>query len=153
MTGCFWEDMDMDEFTREEWESVCDGCARCCVFKLRDEESGDILYTDVACALLDLETCRCSHYENRRTLVPECVVLTPGMRDEMRWLPETCAYRLLSEGKALPSWHPLITGNPDSTRDAGMSVRNRVVPESEVEDVTEHVVDVQSCGRPRDEEG
>lgn len=146
MSGYFWENKGLEELTRQQWESLCDGCARCCVYKLRDDDSGDILYTNVSCRLLDMETCRCSRYAERRRLVPECVVLNAKMRDEMRWLPSTCAYRLLAAGRELPSWHPLITGDPNSTRDAGMSLRDRAVPESEAGDLIDHIVDVQPTG-------
>lgn len=146
MSGRFWENVDLEELTREEWESLCDGCARCCVYKLRDEDGGDIMYTNVACRLLDLNACRCSRYEERRELVPECVVLNAAMRDELLWLPATCAYRLLAAGKQLPSWHPLVTGDPNSTRDAGMSARARVIPECEAGDLIDHIVDIQHSG-------
>lgn len=117
--------------TPAEWESLCDRCARCCVLKEMDEDTGKITYTDVACRHLDLEHCRCTCYSNRKTLVPECINLSAANTEPFAWLPSTCAYRLLYEGKKLPLWHPLISGNRNSTRNAGMSIRNRVISEND----------------------
>lgn len=143
MNKPFWEFKALTEMTREEWESLCDGCARCCLVKLEDEDSGDVHYTNVVCDLLDQETCRCTQYQSRSKLVPECVVVTPDVLDQLHWMPSTCAYRLLWEGKPLPDWHPLLSGNADSVHLAGISVRGRVYRESEisVDELEEHIVD------------
>ena len=127
ITKQFWQQKAMDEMTTQEWESLCDSCARCCVYKTEDEETGEIEYLPIACPQLDLETCRCSNYDTRQEFEPECATITPENIDSLTWLPETCAYRLIAKGQDLPSWHPLITGNPDSTKEFGMSVRNRVI--------------------------
>lgn len=118
--------------SQAEWESVCDGCGKCCLVKLEDEENGQVYYTDVACEQLDLDTCRCRNYSQRKQLVPTCICLTVDDLDDFHWLPRTCSYRLLHEGKGLPGWHPLITGNAESVHMAGISVRDKVVPESAV---------------------
>src|SRR5690606_31601142 len=101
----------------------CDGCAKCCLVKLEDEDTGKLFYTDAACRLLDSQTCRCTDYRNRSRLVPDCVTLTPARLRKIDWLPPSCAYRLLSEGKDLPSWHPLVSGDPETVHRAKMSVR------------------------------
>lgn len=128
--------------TRQEWESLCDGCARCCLVKLEDEDDASIHYTNVVCDLLDLETCRCTRYESRSKLVPECVVVTPEVLDQLHWMPPTCAYRLLWEGKTLPEWHPLVSGDPESVHLAGISVRGRVYKLHEIDEaeLQEYVV-------------
>ena len=129
----FWRRKTLTEMTKAEWESLCDGCGKCCLLKLEDEDSGEVSYTDVACKLLDMETCRCSHYVTRKRHVPDCIKLTPNLVDQLRWMPSTCAYRLLSEGKDLAWWHPLVSGDPETVHRAGVSVRGRAVPEAEVE--------------------
>ena len=127
--------------SQEQWESLCDGCARCCLHKLHDVETDEIYYTSVACRLLDQVSCRCSDYRRRQRLVPDCVVLDASHRGEMGWLPETCAYRLLDEGGELPDWHPLVSGDPNSVHRAGISVRGRTVSEEGVhEDDMENYV-------------
>ena len=125
----FWESKTLREMTHEEWEALCDGCAKCCVHKLQDDLTGEIHYTCVACRLLDVNTCRCTNYPNRSELVPDCAVLSMDHPDYFDWMPETCAYRLLHEGKPLPEWHPLITGNPSSVHDHGASARKKLIPE------------------------
>jgi hypothetical protein len=123
----------MDQMTAPEWEALCDGCGKCCLNKLEDEDTGELLFTRVACRMLDDATCRCSDYPNRKRHVPECVVLTPKtLPDIAYWMPDTCAYRLLYDGQSLPDWHPLVTGDPDSTHKAGMSMRGRTISESRV---------------------
>ena len=139
----FWEVKSLTEMNQQEWESLCDGCARCCLIKLEDEDSGDIHYTNVVCNLLDLESCRCTQYQSRSQLVPECVVVTPEVLDQLHWMPSTCAYRLLWEDKPLPEWHPLVSGNADSVHLAGISVRGRVYRQAEIndDDLEDHIVD------------
>lgn len=139
----FWRRKRLADMTTEEWESLCDGCGKCCLVKLQDADTDAVAYTDVACRLLDCDSCRCSDYPNRKTKVSDCVVLSPDLVNELGWMPSTCAYRLLKEGKDLYWWHPLISGNPDTVHDAGISVRGRVISETVVEDaeLPEHVVD------------
>ncbi len=139
----FW-DRPLRQLNGAEWEALCDGCGKCCLNKLEDEDTGELAFTRVACRLLDPETCRCGQYENRRTFVPECVFLTPKTIAKVAWwLPATCAYKLRHEGRPLPDWHPLITGDPDSVHDAGQSVRGWTVPEYEVpeEDWEDHIIE------------
>ena len=128
----FWE-RPLTELSPEEWEALCDGCGRCCLNKLEDEETGEIALTRVACKLLDNETCRCASYTDRHAYVPECIVLTPStIPDHLHWLPATCAYRLRHEGRPLYPWHPLVSGDPDSVHRAGISVAGWTVSEAEV---------------------
>lgn len=138
----FWETKTLEQMNTAEWEALCDGCAKCCLVKLEDEDSGDIFYTKVVCRYLDEETCRCSEYQRRNELVPHCVWLTPDMVDEFHWLPATCAYRLIAEGKPLLPWHPLISANPSSVHTAGVSVRGRVLSEEYVhpDGLEEHII-------------
>jgi uncharacterized cysteine cluster protein YcgN (CxxCxxCC family) len=137
----FWESTPLSAMDPDRWESLCDGCAKCCLEKFEDENTGHIVYSNVACRLLDLETCRCSDYRDRARHVPDCIALAPAVLEDPRWLPETCAYRLVAEGKALPDWHPLVSGDPDSARAAGQSVYGRVVPEAEADDPILHLID------------
>ena len=118
----FWKTKTLAEMSRVEWESLCDGCGRCCLNKLEDEDTGRFLYTRAACKLLDLKTCRCTDYANRSSKVPDCVTLTPENVASLGWLPGTCAYRLLDEGKPLAWWHPLVSGRQDTVAEAGISV-------------------------------
>ena len=126
--------------TPSEWESLCDGCGKCCLHKLQYEDTGEVCYTNVACRLLDLQSCRCSKYEQRKRFVPDCVQLQPNNVGELKWMPSTCAYRLLAEGKDLPSWHPLVTGHPDSVHHAAQSVRGRAIPERRAKQLEHHLV-------------
>lgn len=123
----FWRHKTLEEMTRDEWESLCDGCARCCLLKIAPDDSGDVRYTAARCELLDDATCRCTRYEQRTRLVKDCVRVTPALAREASWLPSTCAYRRLGEGKDLPEWHPLRTGDERSVLDAGMTIRGRSV--------------------------
>lgn len=122
----FWRTKPLSAMTAQEWESLCDGCGRCCLVKLEDEDTGAIAYTDVACRLFDAGTCRCSDYANRSQKVSDCVRLTPEAVETIGWLPPTCAYRLVREGRDLPAWHPLVSGDAGSVRAAGVSVAGRV---------------------------
>lgn len=139
----FWRRKRLADMTAEEWESLCDGCGKCCLIKLQDPDTDVVVYTDVACRLLDCDSCRCTDYPNRKTEVPDCVVLSPKLVDELGWMPSTCAYRLLKEGKDLYWWHPLVSGDANTVHEAGISVRGRAIGEPLVEDadLPEHVVD------------
>jgi uncharacterized protein len=139
----FWE-KPLTSLTPREWEALCDGCGRCCLNKLEDEETGEVAFTRLACRLLDDESCRCTQYDIRRQFVPECVFLAPKtIKDIAYWLPSSCAYRLRWQGEALPDWHPLISGDPESVHRAGQSVRGWTVPEYEVpeEDWEDYVIE------------
>ena len=136
----FWKRKALHEMTGPEWESLCDGCGKCCLNKLEHEVTGEILYTDVACRLLDLETCRCVSYEDRQRFVPDCRRLTPQNAGKIPWLPTTCAYRLLAEGEDLKWWHPLVSGTTNTVLEAGISVFGRVVSERDTDDLEDHVV-------------
>ncbi len=139
-TTPFWRSKALHEMTRAEWESLCDGCGRCCLHKLRDEDTDEIGWTEVACRLLDTQSCRCSDYANRKARVPDCVKLTARRVAGIDWLPPTCAYRLLAEGQDLPWWHPLVSGRPETVHEAGVSVRGKAVPEREAGPLENHVV-------------
>jgi hypothetical protein len=136
----FWKHKRLTEMTKREWESLCDGCGKCCLHKLEDIDDGEITYTNVACRLLDLKTCRCTNYARRSRIVPDCVELTPANIKTLHWMPSTCAYRLLAEGKDLPWWHPLVSGDPDTVHRAGVSVLGRVVPEEKAGALELHLV-------------
>lgn len=138
----FWEEKALEEMTPDEWESLCDGCARCCLHKLEDEDSGDIHYTRVVCRLLDQEACRCTRYQDRNRLVPTCVWLTPETARTYEWLPDTCAYRRLALGQSLPEWHPLISGDAGSVAAAGITVTGMCVSEEHVhpDGYEEHII-------------
>ena len=125
----FWQTKTLNEMTPDEWEALCDGCAKCCLHKIEDEDSGEVYFTFVACRLLNTNTCRCQDYEHRSELVKDCLLLTPSMAYTLEWLPKTCAYRMLAEGRGLAPWHPLVSGNPDSVRQAGISVYGRIISE------------------------
>jgi len=122
----FWRRLTLDQMSGDEWESLCDGCGRCCLHKLRDDDTGALSFTNVACRLLDHKSCRCSDYAHRRRRVPDCVALTPAEVRAIDWLPPTCGYRLVAEGRDLYWWHPLVSGDPESVHAAGVSVRGRV---------------------------
>jgi uncharacterized cysteine cluster protein YcgN (CxxCxxCC family) len=136
----FWRRKTLSEMTRAEWESLCDGCGRCCLHKLRDEDTDELGWTEVACRLLDTQSCRCSDYANRKQRVPDCVKLTAKLVAQIDWLPPSCAYRLLQEGKDLPWWHPLVSGTPETVHQAGVSVRGKAVRERDAGALEDHVV-------------
>lgn len=140
----FWERKPMADMSQKEWEALCDGCGKCCLNKLEDEDSGQIALTRIACRLLDDSTCHCSQYEIRHQFVPECIVLKPdNIESHLYWMPDTCAYRLVYEGRALFDWHPLVSGNPDAVHHAGVSVRGWTIPEFEVpeEEWEDHLIE------------
>jgi uncharacterized cysteine cluster protein YcgN (CxxCxxCC family) len=141
----FWKTTPLQEMTQEMWESLCDGCAKCCLQKLEDEETQEIFFTNIVCDLLDPESCRCTDYANRSTRIPNCVTLSVSDLDDPYWLPETCAYRLLAEHKELPLWHPLVSGDPTSVETAGHSIKGRTIPESEADDWEHHLIDWITC--------
>ncbi len=122
----FWRTKALEEMSTVEWESLCDGCGRCCLVKLEDEDTGEIHFTDLGCRLLDGKTCRCTDYSHRRRRVRDCIKLTPQTVLSLSWLPKTCGYRLVAEGQDLASWHPLVSGSSETVHEAGISVRGRV---------------------------
>ena len=122
----FWQRKGLRDMTAAEWESLCDGCGRCCLSKLEDEETGEVYFTDIGCRLLDGATCRCRDYPNRSAKVEDCVRLTPEVIETVTWLPPSCAYRLIHEGRDLYWWHPLVSGDPETVHAAGVSVRGRL---------------------------
>ena len=137
----FWEQKPLAAMTRAEWESLCDGCGKCCLHKLEDEDTGDIYPTNVACRLLDRKAGLCRDYANRRRYVPDCVRLTVAKLARLEWLPSTCAYRLLGEGKPLPDWHYLVSGSREAVHEAGESVRGWTVSEDDAGELEYHIVD------------
>ena len=139
----FWDDKSLAEMSQTEWEALCDGCGRCCLIKLEDEDSGEVFTSDVRCRLLDDASCRCNDYENRQAKVPDCIRLTPDNVTKLAWIPNSCAYRRLAEGRGLAWWHPLVSGDPTSVVAAGVSVKGRTVNENDVTpgDWEKHAVD------------
>ncbi len=133
-TKPFWRDKTLAEMSAAEWESLCDGCGLCCLIRFEDEDSGQITPTFVACKLFDGETCACTNYRQRRRHVPDCIKLTPHNIASLPWMPLSCAYRRLHEGKDLPAWHPLVTGDRESVHAAGVSVRGRTISEATLDD-------------------
>ncbi|MBT8339075.1 MAG: YcgN family cysteine cluster protein [Desulfatitalea sp.] len=128
----FWIGKTLAQLTSAQWEALCDGCGRCCLQKLKNPTTGKVYYTWVACFLLDTKTCYCKDYDQRHSIVPDCLELKPDTILKLRWLPKTCAYRRVAEGNPLPDWHPLITGTPDSVRTAGIAICHRAVSEEHV---------------------
>lgn len=146
MSEAFWRRKPMHEMTASEWESLCDGCGKCCLHKLEDEDDGEVYYTDVACKYLNLKTARCNDYVNRLVNVPECLNLTPHNVHRMHWLPQTCAYKRLDQGEDLPGWHPLVTKNAAKSltkmKRKAISVAGQAVSELDVhpEELQERVI-------------
>nr|WP_202385546.1 YcgN family cysteine cluster protein [Altericroceibacterium endophyticum] len=147
----FWE-LPLKQLDSEEWEALCDGCGRCCLHKLEDEDSGAIAETNVACKLLDTRTARCSDYRNRKSFVPDCMRLTLKLVDEVTWLPASCAYRRRAEGDPLPEWHYLLTGSTRAMEAAGVSVAGRVISETDAGPLEQHLVDWGFGEREEDED-
>jgi uncharacterized protein len=141
MTARFWEDTPLDQLDRAQWEALCDGCGKCCLHKLEDDETGELHATNVACKLLDRRSGRCSDYKHRHAYVPDCIRLTPAKLRTMDWLPSTCAYVLRADGLPLPEWHHLNSGDPDSVHRAGASVRGWTISEIDAGDLEYHVID------------
>jgi len=136
MNDQFWKRKSLSAMTGAEWESLCDGCGLCCMLKVQDEDTGDVFYTDVACRLFDIETCRCTDYANRAKQVADCLVLTPDEKEAYEWLPDSCSYRRLANGQELLGWHPLITGRPESGHEAGISMQGKAISENDADEWT-----------------
>ncbi len=140
MSPPFWETTSLAELDATQWEALCDGCGKCCLNKLIDEETDELVFTNVACDLLNLKSCQCSDYANRFRKVPDCIQLTAGQIAEFAWLPDTCGYRRLAEGRPLPDWHPLLTGSRSAMHAAGQSVRGKAIPERQRGDWEAHII-------------
>ncbi|MBZ6387693.1 MULTISPECIES: YcgN family cysteine cluster protein [Pantoea] len=137
----FWQTKRLDQMNDDEWESLCDGCGQCCLNKLQDADTDEIYFTNVACNQLNIKTCQCRNYERRFEYEEDCIKLTRENLTQFNWLPRTCAYRLLGEGKALPAWHPLLSGSKSAMHAQRISVRYIAVRESEVRDWEDHIID------------
>ncbi|PIP01825.1 MAG: hypothetical protein COW18_14515 [Zetaproteobacteria bacterium CG12_big_fil_rev_8_21_14_0_65_54_13] len=139
----FWKEKAMSEMSDDEWESLCDGCGRCCVWKFEDEDTAEILYTDIRCQQFNESTCRCTDYPQRTTIEPECMDIRALEEKQFAWLPESCAYRLLHEGKPLFDWHPLISGDKQSVHTAGISLQHKTTSPEGIteEDIIRHIID------------
>ncbi|MDX8404893.1 MAG: YcgN family cysteine cluster protein [Mariprofundus sp.] len=139
----FWEDKTLTELTKQEWESLCDGCGRCCVWKFEDEDSHEILYTDIRCHQFNDSSCRCIDYPRRATIVPECMDIRTLADKQYAWLPDTCAYRLRHEGKPLFDWHPLIAGDKTAMHTADISLQHGTTSPEGIteEDIIHHIID------------
>lgn len=138
----FWKNYPLDQLTNTEWEALCDGCGLCCLVKLQDEDDGEVVYTKVACQLLDTQTAQCSDYANRKQFVPDCLQLTPKLVPQLNWLPKSCAYKRVDQGLDLPDWHPLLTGKAQSDIPAKKSAAKRCISEKDInpDDIEEYVV-------------
>ncbi|MDD2659209.1 MAG: YcgN family cysteine cluster protein [Methylococcales bacterium] len=136
----FWKIKKLAEMTAEEWESLCDNCGKCCLHKLEDQNTGKIVFTNVACKLINLNTCRCTRYNERTRLVTECLDLKQFGSTQFNWLPSTCAYRLLNDGKELPEWHPLLSGSAASVKRAGVSISSYAIKESKAMNMEDHII-------------
>lgn len=142
-TNPFWQTKRLEEMSRTEWESLCDGCGLCCLIRFEDEDTGDVFPTRVHCKLFDSQACTCSDYANRKVHVPDCVKLTPGNVETLHWMPLSCAYRRISEGRGLAAWHPLVSGDPETVHTAGVSVRGQTISELDLA-VPEDAVDFEA---------
>jgi len=140
----FWQHKSLSEMSASQWEALCDGCGRCCLHKLEDADTGEIFYTSIACHLLDIHRCHCTAYSNRAKAASDCLVLILQNTEIFSWLPKTCAYRRLFEGRALPPWHPLVSGDPESVHAAGISLRHRAVSDLHVnaQDFENYIIDI-----------
>ncbi len=136
----FWKTVPLSEMTEQQWESLCDGCAKCCIFKFEEDETDHILQTDVVCKLLDLNNCSCTRYSERKVLVPDCISITHDNILDLKWMPASCSYRLLALGKDLPPWHPLLSGDQNSMKLADKTVQGHVVSEADVDDVEARII-------------
>lgn len=134
----FWRSKSLEELSQEEWESLCDGCGRCCLLKLQDEDTEEVFLTRISCRLLNIGTCRCTDYERRQELVPDCLSMSPELIRTLAWLPPSCAYRRVAEGRELAWWHPLVSGTTETVHQAGISVRSWARPEGMVKDDSLH---------------
>jgi uncharacterized cysteine cluster protein YcgN (CxxCxxCC family) len=132
MSRPFWETTPLDRMTPQQWESLCDGCGLCCLIRFEDADTGEIIPTRVHCRLLDAASCRCSDYANRKREVPDCIALTPAVIPQLGWMPKSCAYRRIHEGRGLADWHPLISGDPERVHRAGVSVRGQTISETDL---------------------
>lgn len=139
----FWETIPFDQLNQKQWESICDGCAQCCAHKLQDEDTDEIFLTNIVCEYLDTPKCQCTVYGDRHIHVPDCIKITPQNAKELSWIPETCGYKLLANGKPLPEWHPLMSGDQNSTEKANMSIRNKVISEADIDidDLEDYLVE------------
>lgn len=146
MSGRWWEGRSLAALNRGEWEALCDGCGKCCLHKLEDEETGERFDTNVACRLLDRRQGRCTDYPNRKRHVPDCVQLRPALVRRLEWLPATCAYRLVDEGKPLPDWHHLVCGDPEAVQRVGAGTRGWTVSEVDAGDLEDHIVAADQAG-------
>ena len=138
----FWETIPLMEMNKQQWESLCDGCAKCCLHKLEDEDTGEVHYTEIVCRYLDRDTCNCTEYKHRQELVPNCVWLKPEDVKEFHWLPSSCSYRLISEGKPLPKWHHLRSGDKDLIHKRNQSMRRKGIPDDKIpeDDWQDHII-------------
>jgi len=135
----FWEIKALNELSRQEWEQLCDGCAKCCLHKVEDEDTGTLYGTNVVCQYLNTETCQCENYAQRSVLVPDCITLNASNLEQVYFMPSTCSYRLLAEGKPLPSWHPLLSQQKESVHKSGHSIRGKVISELKADDLLHHL--------------
>jgi hypothetical protein len=136
----FWQTVQLNKITDDQWESLCDGCGKCCLYKLEDEDTGKVHYTKVACSLLDTQTIGCKKYAERKRFVPDCISLTPKKLKAINWLPNTCAYLLISQGKDLPSWHYLVSGSHDTIHNEGASIKDKIISEQQAGELKDHLV-------------
>jgi uncharacterized cysteine cluster protein YcgN (CxxCxxCC family) len=138
MSEPFWRTKSLEELSKDEWEALCDGCGRCCLLKLEDEDTGEVHLTRLSCRLLDVGNCRCVDYDRRHALVSDCLSISPELVRKLSWLPGSCAYRRLAEGRDLAWWHPLVSGTTETVHEAGISVRGWARPEGTVSDYSLH---------------